>query len=291
MNNIIIKESLIHNMIYEIRGVQVMLDSDLAKLYGVETKRVNEAVRRNKNKFPERISFLLNDIESNFLVANCDQKNETRGGKYKNPRVFTEQGIYMLATILKSNIATQVTLNIMDAFVMMRKYIGNNLIEQKYINNLVVEDHTKLIELENSIKKITEKRLVNEVYFDGQIYDAYSKIIDIFNMSKNELIIIDGYADKTVLDMIKNLNVNVILISKSNNGLLTNLDIKKYNSQYNNLTIKYNNKFHDRYFILDKGEVYHCGASINHVGSKIFSINLLEDDIVKEKIIDYVNNI
>lgn len=291
MNNVVIKEKQIQNMIYEVREVQVMLDSDLAKLYNVETKRINEAVRRNLDKFPERISFFLNDYESNFLVANCDQKVETRGGRYKNPRVFTETGVYMLATILKSNVATQVTMNIMDAFVLMRKYISSNLIEQKYINNIVLENQNNIRILQEQLRKFEDKKIVNEIYFDGQIYDAYSKIIDIFNMAKNELVIIDAYADKKVLDMIRNLKARVILITKNNNGLLSKLDIEKYNSQYNNLTIKYTNKFHDRYFILDKNIVYHCGASINHAGSKTFSINLLEDKIVKESIINHINMI
>ena len=116
-----LKQTNVVNMIYEIRGKQVMLDSDLAILYNVETKSINEAVRRNLEKFPERFSWILTDEESkSFLVANCDQKVETRGGKYKNPRVFTEQGVAMLATILKSQIATQVSIAIMDAFIAMR---------------------------------------------------------------------------------------------------------------------------------------------------------------------------
>ncbi len=134
MNTIsLVKDEKIENMIYEVRGKQVMLDSDLARLYGVETKRINEAVRNNPQKFPERFSFKLTDEESEFfLVENFDQKNnyiETRGGKYKNPRVFTEQGVAMLATILKSSVATQVSIAIMDAFVMMRKCINNLVIK------------------------------------------------------------------------------------------------------------------------------------------------------------------
>lgn len=136
MNNILIKdENKIENMIYEIRGKHVMLDSDLAKLYETGTKRINEAVKNNPNKFPERFSWKLTDEESeNFLVEIFGQKREMRGGKYKNPRVFTEQGVAMLATILKTKVATQVSISIMDAFVLMKKYISNGLLEQKYIN-------------------------------------------------------------------------------------------------------------------------------------------------------------
>ena len=137
MNNIVVNDNIkIENMIYEIRGKKVMLDSDLAKLYNVETKRINEAVKNNIEKFPERYCFKLTDDESNnLLVEIFDQKIEKRGGKYKNPRVFTEQGVYMLATILKSKEATKITIAIMDAFVVMKKIINTSLIKQKYINN------------------------------------------------------------------------------------------------------------------------------------------------------------
>ena len=287
MNQIIEKEN-IESLIYEIRGKQVMLDSDLARLYQVETKRVNEAVYRNKEKFPERFCFKLSDEESYiFLVANCDQKKEKRGGRYKNPRVFTEQGVAMLATVLKSKLAVEVSIAIMDTFVAMRKYISNNLLEQKYINNLVMEDHEKIKKLETTLKKFDENKKYNETFYNGQIYDAYSKITDILKQAKKNLIIIDRYADKTVLDMIRNLNINIILITKKNR-LLKKIDIEKYNRQYNNLKIIYNDNFHDRYFILDKEEVYHCGASINHAGSRTFSINKWEYKIVKE---GFINNI
>ena len=140
MNKIVVSDNInIENMIYEIRGKKVMLDSDLAKLYNVETKRINEAVKNNIEKFPERYCFKLSDDESdNLLVEIFDQKIEKRGGKYKNPRVFTEQGVYMLATILKSKEATKITISIMDAFVVMKKIINSSLIEQKYINKLVL---------------------------------------------------------------------------------------------------------------------------------------------------------
>ena len=141
-----IEDIKIENMIYEIRGKQVILDSDLAKLYHVETKRINEAVKNNMEKFPERFSWKLTKEESEiFLVEIFDQKNiEMRGGRYRCPRVFTEQGVAMLATILKSKVATQVSIRIMDAFVEMRKYISTNLIEQKYINDLVLKDSKRI---------------------------------------------------------------------------------------------------------------------------------------------------
>ena len=166
MSNIVFKnEEKLTNLIYEVRGKQVMLDSDLAKLYQVETKRINESVKNNKDKFPERFSWKLTKEESKiFMVENFDQKIETRGGRYNCPRVFTEQGVAMLATILKSKVATQVSIAIMDAFVLMRKYISNNLIEQKYINNLVLEDHSRVNKLEETFQKFEEKRKVSGDY-------------------------------------------------------------------------------------------------------------------------------
>ena len=140
MNEVINKNIKIENMIYEIRGRQVMLDSDLAKLYNVETKRINEAVKNNRDKFPERFSFILNEIENEFLRSKFSTSNKYRkgrGGRRYSTRVFTEQGVAMLATILKSKVVTQVSIAIMDAFVEMRKYVSNNLLEQKYINNQV----------------------------------------------------------------------------------------------------------------------------------------------------------
>ena len=288
MENIIEKDEIIvEDMIYEIRGVQVMLDSDLAKLYQVETKRINEAVYRNKEKFPERISWIITTREVNSLwsqnaTANISSKSRTY------PRVFTEQAVYMLATVLKSVVASEVSISIMDAFVAMRHYIGNNLIEQKYINNQVFKNTEDIKILQESFDKLSEKKKINETYFNGQIFDAYSKVLDIFKSTKKELIIIDSYADNTLLDIIKKLDINVTLITKKDN-LLTKELINRYNKQYNNLNVIYNNTFHDRYFILDKKEIYHCGTSLNRIGYKTFCINILSDEDIKKLLIDKVN--
>ena len=246
-------------------------------LYNVETKRINEAVKNNINKFPERFSFLLTDAEMMNLRSRFSTSSvSTHGGRRYAVRVFTEQGVAMLATILKSKTAIQVSIAIMDAFVAMRKYISSNLIEQKYINNMVFEHDSQIKLLQSTFDKLEEKKKVNEIYFDGQIYDAYFKIQGIFKEAKKELIIIDGYADNTILDIIKRLKVNVIIVTKPNN-LLTKQDVFKYNKQYNNLKVIYDNSFHDRYFILDGKTVYHCGASINRIGYKTFSITLIAD--------------
>ena len=294
MNEIVEKEN-IENLIYEIHGKQVMLDSDLAKLYECKngTKEVNQAVRNNMAKFPGRFSWKLSDDEyknlrSKFLTSS--QKNNNYGGRRNNPRVFTEQGVAMLATILKTKVATEVSIAIMDAFVALRHYIGRNEYRLSNIETKIIEHDSEIKLLQKSFEKFDENKKYNETFYNGQIYDAYSKIIEIFRKSKKDLIIIDRYADKVVLDMIKNLKVKVTLITKEN-GLLTKRDIEKYNKQYDNLKVVYKDNFHDRYFIIDKREVYHCGASINHAGSKTFSINKWEDKIVKKEFIHKVNTI
>ena len=162
----------------------------------------------------------------------------------------------MLATILRTPAAEEISIRIMDAFVMMRKYVSTNLLEQKYINNMVLEDYDKIRALDDSFQKFEEKRKSIEVYFNGQIYDAYSKMQEILNSAKKKLTIIDTYADNTILDIIKRLKVDVTIITKPNN-LLTLQDIERYNKQYNNLTVIYDNTFHDRYFIIDEKIVYH----------------------------------
>lgn len=280
------KMKKIEDLIYEVRGKQVMLDFDLAKLYGVETKRINEAVKNNFKKFPKRFSWRLTDKESrDFLVENFDQRNiETRGGRLKNPRVFTEQGVAMLATILKSKIATEISIKIMDAFVLMRHLIIDNKDIYKSLNNI----NNRLIEYEKKLNYLFSRfNKKKQLFLPGETYDACSEIINILNETKNEIIIIDGYSDKTLLDFIKNINSKITIIT-SNKTKLTNIEIVKFNKQYNKLEVIYNNTFHDCYFIIDKKEVFHIGTSLNHIGEKLFSIDKLEDKLVKEHLINYV---
>ena len=294
MNEVVAKEDIkIEDMIYEIRGKQVMLDSDLARLYKCKngTKEINQAVRNSPEKFPERFSFVLNDSEMDDLRSkNLTSSLNKHGGRRYNIRVFTEQGVAMLATILRTKVATEISIQIMDAFVTMRKYISTSLLEQNYVNNMLLEHEYKIKVLQDSFQKIEEKKRVNEIYFNGQIYDAYSKIQEIFNSANKNLIIIDAYADNTVLDIIKRLNINVTLITKPNN-LLTEQDITKYNKQYRNLTVIFDKTFHDRYFILDHEIAYHCGASINRIGYKTFSITLIGDEDVKNTLINKIKKI
>ena len=276
MNNIVLNEELrIEDMIYEVRGVQVMIDSDLAKLYQVETKRINEAVKNNLEKFPERFSWVLTENEWIFLRSKISTlKNNTPGkGHHRKylPRVFTEQGVAMLATILKSKVATKVSINIMDAFVLMRKYISSSLIEQKYINELVLEHEERLKLVENTFSNFKEKN--NHLFFKGQIYDAYSLLIDIFNKSKKEIIIIDNYVDKNILDILSKTKKKVKIVTNKYN----NQDYEKYKMQYKNVELIINNTFHDRFIIIDRKILYHCGASFKDLGKQCFEISKIED--------------
>ena len=287
MNDIIVKdEVVIEKLIYEIRGKQVMLDSDLAKLYGCAngTKTINLAVKRHLNRFPERFMFRLTQEEYDHLRFQFETTKRDNMSR-SLPYAFTEQGVAMLATILRTKVAEIVSIRIMDACVSMRKYISNNLIEQKYINNMVIEHDSQIKLLQESLDKLEEKRKVDEIYFNGQIYDAYSKILEIFKQATKILSIIDAYADTTVLDMIKRLNVEVVIITKDNH-LLTQQDIIKYNEQYHNLRVYYDHTLHDRYFILDEKEVYHCGASIDRIGYKTFSITLIGDNDVGKSLME-----
>ena len=283
-----IEEIRIENLIYEISGKQVMLDSDLAKLYGVETKRINEAVKNNPEKFPERFSWKLSDIEYNNLRSkfSTSSLDNNYGGRRYNPRVFTEQGVAMLATILKSKIATQVSIRIMDAFVSMKKFIDEN----KDIFNRLTKVEYKMLEYDDYFDRIftaLEPKVIEKqkLFFDGEIYDAYSLIIELIKEAKDRIIIIDNYIDKSILDMLvyKKENVSIDLITSSH--YLTKLDINKFNSQYPNLQIKYNNIFHDRFIIIDNS-LYYLGASLKDLGKKCFGINQIEDKEYLDKILE-----
>ena len=284
MNNIVVSDNIkIENMIYEIRGKKVMLDSDLAKLYNVETKRINEAVKNNIEKFPERYCFKLSDNESdNLLVEIFDQKIEKRGGKYKNPRVFTEQGVYMLATILKSKEATKITIAIMDAFIVMKKIINTSLIEQKYFNELTIKNTEDIKLLQESFDKLNTKESNNHIFYEGQIYDAYSLLIDILSKAKKEIIIIDNYAGKKLFDIIRNIDVKVKIYTEN----IDNISKEKYEKQYSNIEIINTNIFHDRFVIIDNKVLYHSGASFKDLGKKCFAITKIVDNNILEELLD-----
>ena len=288
MNDIVIKDSIkIEDMIYEIRGKQVMLDFDLAKIYECKngTKTINQAVSRHVERFPSDFYFRLTEGEYYSLRSQFGTLKNGRGTHSKYlPYSFTEQGVAMLATVLRTKVAAQMSISIMRAFVKMRHYLSENLIEQKYINNLVLEHDYDIKLIQESLDKLEKEKEVNEVYFNGKIYDAYSKVLDIFSEAKNELIIIDRYTDKTVLDMVRNLECKVILIT-GKRSKLTKLDIEKYNVDYNNLSVYYDDTFHDRYIVIDRNKIYHSGNSINHIGFRKSSIDVINDRSMKRTLL------
>jgi hypothetical protein len=286
MNEIVDKDVInIENMIYEIYGKEVMLDSDLAKLYNVETKRVNEAVNRNKEKFPSRISWITNDKEVDVLwsqnaTANISSKSRT------NPRVFTEQGVYMLATILKSKEAIQTSIRIMDTFVKMRHYINynKNILPRRFLLLEEKVDHnTKRID--ELFDKFNPKEITKDsIFFKGDIYDAYSVLLEIFNLAKDEIIIIDNYVGKVLLDELRSIDKDIIIISSNMNANLR----KKYLKQYNNIKFIKNDSYHDRFIIIDRKIVFHSGASFKDLGRKCFGIHEIENYVEIEKLINEV---
>ena len=284
MNKIVVSDNIkIENMIYEIRGKQVMLDSDLAKLYNVETKRINEAVKNNIEKFPERYCFQLNDEESNNLRSKIStSKINSHGGRRYNQRVFTEQGVYMLATILKSKIAASITIAIMDAFVVMKNIINTSLIEQKYFNELTIKNTEDIKLLQESFNKLNMKESNNHIFYEGQIYDAYSLLIDILSKAKKEIIIIDNYAGKKLFDIIRNINVKVKIYTEN----IDNISKEKYEKQYSNIEIINTNIFHDRFIIIDNKALYHSGASFKDLGKKCFAITKIEDNNILKELLD-----
>ena len=275
----------IEKLIYEIRGKQVMLDSDLARLYGCKngTKSINLAVKRHINRFPERFMFQLTEedlIDLRFQIETANNKSRVL------PYVFTEQGVAMLSAVLKTEVAEEISVKIMDAFVAMKKYLSSNLLEQKYINNQVMKNTEDIKLLQESFKQFDKKKEINDIFFEGEIYDAYSVLLDIFDTSKESITIIDNYADKKLLDILSILNKKITIYSKNMNKEL----IKKYQSQYNNVTLIENNSFHDRFIIIDNKYLYHSGASFKELGKKCFAISKVTDKKWLEKINEYLSN-
>ena len=288
MNEIIEKEKIvIEDMLYEIRGVQVMLSSDVAKLYQVETKVLNQTIKRNENRFPNVFCFQLTNKEidklslrSQFVTLN--KNNNLRGQHYKYlPYVLTEQGIMMLSGLLKSDIAVKVNIQIIDAFVKMRRYFANNISNAE----MLVNHENRILNLEKTFDKFNDKKEINKIFFEGKLYDAYSLLLDILNKVNNEIIIIDNYAGKELLDILKNIDKKIIIVSKNIDEVLK----KKYESQYNNITFINNNSFHDRFIIVDRNKLYSCGASFKDLGKKCFAINEFNDKEYLNKLLEISN--
>ena len=268
-----------------------MLDSDLAVQYQCSngTKTINQAVKRNRDRFPNDFYFQLNENEYLNLKSQIGTANLTRhGGVRKMPYVFTEQGVAMLATVIRTDVAAKVSIDIMRAFVRMRHYIRYNeqLLPRKYLLlEEKVDKNTKRIdELFNKFNpKVITK---NSIFFKGDIYDAYSVLLEIFDIAKEEIIIIDNYMGKVLLDELRNINRKIIVISSNINDTLK----KKYLKQYNNAKFINNESYHDRFIIIDRKIVFHCGASFKDLGTKCFGINEIENRDEIDKLINEVIN-
>ena len=280
-NLVIVHNKEIQSMIYTFRGSQVMLDSDLAMLYQVETKYLNRQRNRNAERFPEDFCFQLSKEEYEILrCQNVTSKNENgSGGRRYLPYVFTEQGIAMLSSVLKSEVAAKASINIMRAFVEMRKFLISN--NEMFARLDRVE--LKQLETDKNLEEVfdyiaTTKEVKQKIFFNGQIYDAFSLMVEIVEKAEKELILIDNYVDVNTLNILskKKDGVNVLIVT-SGNGNLTDKDVAKFNSQYPKLAVKISKDFHDRFFIIDRNEVYHIGASIKDAGKKSFGITKLEE--------------
>ena len=291
----------IENKILVLRGQQVMLDRDLAELYGVETKRLNEAVKRNIERFPADFCFQLTENEYSFLRSQIatSKTGETRGGRQYLPYVFTEQGVAMLSAVLRSETAVKVSIQIMNAFVAMRRFLLNNvkifteidsIKEHLLVSDLHQKESDKKIDTLFTLMdkyKIKDKQ---DVFFQGQIYDAYSIFQRLIQKAQKEIILIDNYIDLSVLDRLsqKNKGVKVTIYTKKDTPI-KKLDIDKFNTQYPTLLIKHTSTMHDRFLILDNTEIYHIGASIKDLGKKCFGFTQMEDAVIIIKAI--MNNI
>ena len=280
----------IKRMIYIVRGKQVMIDSDVAMLYHYPTKRINETVRRNIERFPENFCFQLTEKETKYLRSQFATLNINGRGQHKKylPYVFTEQGIAMLSGLLKNEVAVKVSINIMNAFVEMRKFISlNGQVFERLINveYKLLEHDKKFDEIFNEFQH--EENVRQRIFFGGQIYDAYSLIIDLIKRAKEKITIVDNYIDDTILKMLtkKNKNVEAIILTSSKTNIQS-LDIQKFNKEYPILKLIKTERFHDRFIIIDNKELYHCGASLKDLGKKCFAINKIEGN----EIINIITN-
>ena len=279
MNEIIIDEQNIKNKIYTIRGVQVMLDRDLAELYGVKPIRLREQVKRNIKRFPEDFMLQLNDEEIDFMVSqNAIPSKQHLGGA--KPYVFTEQGVSMLSAVLKTELAIEMSIKIVRAFVNMRKFLLSNASIFQRLDNI---EH-KLLKHDENFKKIfnaIEDKSIKPkqgIFFNGQIFDAYKFINELIKSAKKSIILIDNYIDETTLTLFSKIpNIKVTIYTKNISKQLE-LDLKKYNQQYKNIELKEFKNSHDRFLIIDDIEIYHIGASLKDLGKKWFAFSKFDKD-------------
>ena len=282
----------IRNRIYTIRGKQVMLDSDLAALYGYEVKNLNRQVKRNIRRFPKDFMFQL--TQNDMGILRC--QNVTANVKSRTlPYAFTEQGIYMLATVLKGELAEQQSIFIMRAFREMRHFIANNAALFERISNVELRQMEYQKQTDKRFDQIFEcidnrKETNQKLFFDGQIYDAFSLLIELIKKAEQEIILIDGYVDVSTLNLLAKKQTGVaVTIYTFKKTKLTVQDVATFNSQYPQLDVKYTNVFHDRFLILDGKTVYHIGASLKDAGKKCFGVTLMKD--AKEELMKKLNKI
>ncbi len=291
-----ISEVTIKKLIYMIRGQQVMLDSDLAMLYQVETGNLNKAMKRNLKRFPEEFCFQLTKEEYSNLIfqigsSSLEKDNSyEHGGRRKLPYVYTEQGIAMLSAVLRSDIAIKVSVRIMQIFVELRRYFAQGTFLIEKVNDLEINQIEERIwrkqHEENTEKRFEEvfdyiaehKESNQKIFFDGQIYDAFSLLVDLVSRAEKKLILVDNYVDVETLNILAKKKTGVeVAIYTSKKTKLSKVDIENFNKQYPTMEVKYTEVFHDRFLILDDECAYHIGASIKDAGKKCFGINKIED--------------
>ncbi len=282
MNEVIIIDKKLQNKIYIIRDAAVMLDSHLAEIYNVETKVFNQAVKRNLNRFPERYRFQLTDKEFSNLRSQIVTLKETHGGRRYLPYAFTEQGVSMLSSILKSDTAIDISIKIIDSFVAMRKFLTNNAGIFQRVENI----EQKLLKHDDNFNKIfnalesNDTKPIQGIFYDGEIFDAYVFVNKLIKSAKKNIILLDNYIDETVLTLLsKNPHIKITIYTKNISQQLK-LDANKYNEQYNNLELKKFDLAHDRFLIIDN-EIYHIGASLKDLGKKWFAFSKMNKDSIE----------
>jgi toxin-antitoxin system, toxin component, fic family len=280
-------EEKIENLIHYIRGQQVMIDSDLALLYNVETKRLNESVKRNSKRFPESFCFRLTedeyaDLKSQIATSNTENTS-SKGGRRYLPYVFTEQGIAMLSAVLRSDEAIQVSVNIMNAFVKMRRFLAENALMFDKLNSLELKQLQYQKESNEKFDQIfayisEHEEVGQKIFFEGQIYDAFSLLVSLVGKAEKSIVLIDNYVDVGTLNILAKKKDGVdVTIYTVRRTRLASQDIANFNSQYPTLTVNYTGVFHDRFLIIDEETAYHIGASIKDAGKKCFGISRIED--------------
>ena len=280
-------EEKIENLIHYVRGQQVMIDSDLALLYNVETKRLNESVKRNAKRFPESFCFQLSedeyaDLRSQIATSNTENTS-SKGGRRYLPYVFTEQGIAMLSAVLRSDEAIQVSINIMNAFVKMRRFLAENALMFDKLNSLELKQLEYQKESNEKFDQIfayisEHEEVGQKIFFEGQIYDAFSLLVSLVGKAEKSIVLIDNYVDVGTLNILAKKKDGVdVTIYTVRRTRLASQDIANFNSQYPTLTVNYTGVFHDRFLIIDEETAYHIGASLKDAGKKCFGISRIED--------------